>query len=465
MSSGSRRRAGARDVGWRRSRCAAMPAARRSRRCRRRRTSPPPAQRDASAGPACCASAPIRTTCRSRTSAGEGFENAHRGRWSPRDLGRRVRVRLVAAAPRLHPQHAAAPASCDVVIGVPAHYELGARRRGPYYRSTLRVRHRRRDRGLARALARRSARCGACASASHDHRRRLREPAAGQALAGAALVDNVRGYQIYGDYSRPNPPRELIDAVARGDDRRRDRVGTARRLFRAQQPVPLSSRRSRRSRRRARLPFAFDIAMGVRRERHGAGATRSTRPIARRRARDRAASCVATACRSSTPGQRAQRDDEPCTSPMLRRRRAARAPSIAGCCRCATPGDRRARGGAAAGADRGRPHARSGRRAPRPARIRTRQIAAAIAEGRQLFVQMNCSGCHGGRAGGGMGPSLRDVDWIYGDTDAQIFDSIAEGRAHGHARVGHAAAGRPDLEARRLHQVAADARRARQAAG
>ncbi len=52
-------------------------------------------------------------------------------------------------------------------------------------------------------------------------------------------------------------------------------------------------------------------------------------------------------------------------------------------------------------------------------------------EGRQLFVRFNCSGCHGGRAGGGMGPSLRDVDWLYGSDDGQIFSSIAEGRAHG----------------------------------
>jgi cytochrome c oxidase cbb3-type subunit 3 len=56
---------------------------------------------------------------------------------------------------------------------------------------------------------------------------------------------------------------------------------------------------------------------------------------------------------------------------------------------------------------------------------------AAAGEGRQLFVRFNCSGCHGGRAGGGMGPSLRDVDWIYGNRDAQIFSSIAQGRAHG----------------------------------
>ena len=57
--------------------------------------------------------------------------------------------------------------------------------------------------------------------------------------------------------------------------------------------------------------------------------------------------------------------------------------------------------------------------------------AAALADGRELFVRMNCSGCHGGRAGGGMGPSLRDEDWMYGNTDAQIFSTISEGRAHG----------------------------------
>src|SRR5690348_16689052 len=57
--------------------------------------------------------------------------------------------------------------------------------------------------------------------------------------------------------------------------------------------------------------------------------------------------------------------------------------------------------------------------------------ASALADGRELFVRMNCSGCHGGRAGGGMGPSLRDEDWLYGNTDAQIFSTIAEGRAHG----------------------------------
>lgn len=52
-------------------------------------------------------------------------------------------------------------------------------------------------------------------------------------------------------------------------------------------------------------------------------------------------------------------------------------------------------------------------------------------DGRRLFDWYNCSGCHGGHAGGGMGPSLRDGTWIYGNRDDQIFDSIARGRANG----------------------------------
>lgn len=56
---------------------------------------------------------------------------------------------------------------------------------------------------------------------------------------------------------------------------------------------------------------------------------------------------------------------------------------------------------------------------------------AAMATGRELFNVYNCSGCHGGHAGGGMGPSLRDEAWIYGGEDEDVFDSIAQGRANG----------------------------------
>jgi cytochrome c oxidase cbb3-type subunit 3 len=56
---------------------------------------------------------------------------------------------------------------------------------------------------------------------------------------------------------------------------------------------------------------------------------------------------------------------------------------------------------------------------------------AALREGRRLFVWYNCAGCHGDHAGGGMGPSLRDTTWIYGNTAARIFNSIAYGRTKG----------------------------------
>ena len=69
-----------------------------------------------------------------------------------------------------------------------------------------------------------------------------------------------------------------------------------------------------------------------------------------------------------------------------------------------------------------------------PAHYRTNPYngdPVALQDGRRLFDWYNCSGCHGGHAGGGMGPSLRDPVWIYGNRDDQIFDSIAQGRAQG----------------------------------
>jgi mono/diheme cytochrome c family protein len=56
---------------------------------------------------------------------------------------------------------------------------------------------------------------------------------------------------------------------------------------------------------------------------------------------------------------------------------------------------------------------------------------AARLEGRKLFKNMNCAGCHGDHAGGGMGPSLRDSLWYYGGKPENIFASITEGRKYG----------------------------------
>lgn len=57
---------------------------------------------------------------------------------------------------------------------------------------------------------------------------------------------------------------------------------------------------------------------------------------------------------------------------------------------------------------------------------------SAVERGRQLFVGMNCSGCHGFEAKAGlMAPNLVDNYWRYGGSDADVFNSIYEGRARG----------------------------------
>jgi cytochrome c oxidase cbb3-type subunit III len=55
----------------------------------------------------------------------------------------------------------------------------------------------------------------------------------------------------------------------------------------------------------------------------------------------------------------------------------------------------------------------------------------AVARGAKDFDAFNCSGCHMARGGGGMGPSLSNDIWIYRDSPANIYLSIAQGRAAG----------------------------------
>jgi cytochrome c oxidase cbb3-type subunit 3 len=56
--------------------------------------------------------------------------------------------------------------------------------------------------------------------------------------------------------------------------------------------------------------------------------------------------------------------------------------------------------------------------------------AYGISEGKRLFNNYNCSGCHA-NGGGGMGPALIDDKWIYGSAPANIFATIVEGRPNG----------------------------------
>ncbi len=56
--------------------------------------------------------------------------------------------------------------------------------------------------------------------------------------------------------------------------------------------------------------------------------------------------------------------------------------------------------------------------------------AKAVNDGKRLFGQYNCSGCHS-NGGGGMAPSLMDDEWIYGDRLEQIHQTLVEGRPNG----------------------------------
>ncbi|MEP6621628.1 MAG: c-type cytochrome [bacterium] len=57
--------------------------------------------------------------------------------------------------------------------------------------------------------------------------------------------------------------------------------------------------------------------------------------------------------------------------------------------------------------------------------------ASAIATGAKLFVSYNCVDCHGADGSGAMGPSLADGRWHFGGANAEVFESIYQGRPEG----------------------------------
>jgi mxaJ protein len=151
---------------------------------------------------------------------------------------------------------------CDVVMGVPTSFELTAVTR-PYYRSSY-VFVSRRDRRLGirslddPALKRLTVGVqlvgddGANTPPAH-------------ALARRGIVENVRGYQVQGDYRLPAPPARIIDAVANGDVDVAVAWGPLAGYFASRERVPLDIVPVSPEMDPPSLPFVFDISMGVRR--------------------------------------------------------------------------------------------------------------------------------------------------------------------------------------------------------
>ena len=193
----------------------------------------------AALGCASCALPPLRVCADPNNlpfsnQRGEGFENKiaalvarelHRPLayfWSPQ---RRGFIRNSLNAGR-----------CDVVIGVPAQYGLLQPTRS-YYRSSYafvsrRDRHLRIDSFDAAPL--KTLTIGIQITGDDYN-----NPPAAQALAARQIIQNVRGFTIYGDYSQPDPQRDIVDAVADGRVDVAVVWGPLAGLLRPREPTPL----------------------------------------------------------------------------------------------------------------------------------------------------------------------------------------------------------------------------------
>ena len=86
------------------------------------------------------------------------------------------------------------------------------------------------------------------------------------ALARRGIIDNVRGYTIYGDYDSPAPQAPILDALARGDIDVAFVWGPTAGYFARSEPVALTIAPVEPQSDGPALPMVFDISMGVRRD-------------------------------------------------------------------------------------------------------------------------------------------------------------------------------------------------------
>lgn len=150
---------------------------------------------------------------------------------------------------------------CDLIMGVPVGYEL-AQPTSPYYRSTYVFVTRRSDDLQLTGLddpRLRTLRIGVPV-VGDDY---SSTPGA-MALGRRGIIDNLVGYSVYGDYSEPNPPSRLIEAVANGDVDVAIAWGPLAGYFADRQSVPLNVVPVTPE-VDGDTPFTFSIAMAVRR--------------------------------------------------------------------------------------------------------------------------------------------------------------------------------------------------------
>lgn len=84
------------------------------------------------------------------------------------------------------------------------------------------------------------------------------------ALGEEGIVNNVKGYMIYGDFGKPNPPARLIEAVESGDVDVAAVWGPLAGYFAKSSSVPLQVSAMSGTEKFRPLVFRYAIAMGVR---------------------------------------------------------------------------------------------------------------------------------------------------------------------------------------------------------
>ena len=158
-------------------------------------------------------------------------------------------------------RHTLNAGACDVVFGVPAGLDFALTTR-PVYRSTYVFVYRSAAGLRVRSFddpALRTARVGVQLVGDDG----ANTPPA-HALAHRGIVRNVVGYTLYGDYSTPNPPARIIEAVANGEIDIAVAWGPMAGYFAARQRIPLDVVPVPTARDASGLWFAYDIAVGVR---------------------------------------------------------------------------------------------------------------------------------------------------------------------------------------------------------
>jgi mxaJ protein len=86
------------------------------------------------------------------------------------------------------------------------------------------------------------------------------------ALAERGIIANVRGYMLYGDYRRPNPPAEIVQAVERGNVDVALVWGPLAGFFAAKSPVPLRLEPVTPWFADQQWPMQFDVSVGVQKD-------------------------------------------------------------------------------------------------------------------------------------------------------------------------------------------------------